>query len=452
MAEQPSKKYSTTSKVEKAESIARTYHMIFLGAVAYALTTYFTLSDRTIFLEDEIQLPILNLNVETGYFFLFTPFIIWGVYVYFNLALVRVLNEIDRLDPNEDYVPFWLITRSYVDKNLPESEKNERVDDPMAFQTPGFRILGRLTTSLLLWWMFPLFLLVNFVVQIKTHNDVNSVLLIFLNFVGMTTSWRFFLRFRKKRMFHRFQRIDTILILLFVSPILQFILVGIASEGNFTFFPDTSRKVFCLEVNNEVLIEQPKVDYPQLPWINLREKNLNGVNLRNSILKRGDLRGAQLRYADLRGADLSQCDLRDADLKNSLLSDVNFSNSDLSGMDLSCLDLSRANFQGAVLKDTDFSNSILTNTKFSGSSMDRTYFYGAILKGADLDSVRSYAEDLVPMLTNAWTLDNVDLAPRIRELCARRCPEIFNNFDDLHLPSLENMCQKPRQSRCFAPR
>ncbi len=421
--------------LEKAESVARSYHWIFLGAAAYSITTYFTTKDKNILLNDEIVLPIIGLPVPSWAFFLLTPTLLLGISMYFHLSLNSVLNGIDQLvkaaDNSAEFRPLWIITRTYYEKLVrPPNEKSLRRLNltPHRDRPPEslrFRSLSRPIVVLFLWVPLPAALILNFIQQVKIHSLFHSIFSIVILVLGLSAM--FYLRKRYLR--RRFASREIIFyICIFAIFCTGIIVSGAATDSEFSGFPARVKELLCLDVSNSILSEQPKEDYPEIPWLVLSDRNLNGIDMRNSVVIRTDFRNSTIINGTLRRAYLFHSDFRGVNLEGTDVREVIFDKSDLSGLQLTGMDLTGVSFKGANLTNVNFSKSNLTNTNFEGAVLKETRFDQACLKGANLRGIIG-SHDIWRFLIQAQTLDDASIDNKIRASLEPFREYLFFDFD-----------------------
>ena len=421
--------------LEKAEGVARSYHWIFLGAAAYSITTYFTTNDKSILLNDEITLPIIGMPVPSWAFFFITPILLFGVSMYFHLALNRVLSGIDKLvdsgDNSAEFRPLWIITRTYYEKKVcpPEERRREVSLIPSRDRNPEnlrFRSLSRPIVVLFLWLPLPAALILNFVQQVKIHSLFHSIFSNIMLVLGLSAI--FYLR--KRYLLRRIARREiTFYIGTFIIFCLGFIVSNAATDSDFANFPTRIKELFSLDVSNTILSQQPKEDYEELPWLVLSNRNLNGINMQNSVVVRTDFRGSDIRNGTIRKANLLRSDLRGVDLEGTDVREVIFDKCDLTGLDLSRMDLTGASFKGANLTNVDFEGSNLTGANLQGAKIRGCRFDKTCLKDANLTGWTDQEETIRQKLSLASTLDDVTLDRQIDSILRVYKPQLFFNFN-----------------------
>lgn len=422
--------------LEKAEGVARSYHWIFLGATAYSVTTYFTTNDKSILINDEIELPLIGLPVPSWAFFFLTPILLFGICMYFHLALNRVLIGIDKLvqsgDQTAEFRPLWVITRNYYDHLLcPPEERSRRRWSWIPFRDRApeditFRGISQPIVFLFLWIPLPGALLMNFVQQAKIHSPFHSIFSNLMIILGLGTIYYFRKRYLRRRIVIREVLFYITLFVIFCSGI---ILSGTITDSDFSRYPNRIREMFCLDVSNTIITQQPKQDYPEIPWLVLSNRNLNGIAMENSILIRTDFRNSSLKNANLRKTYLFQTDLRGVTLEGADLREAILDRSNLSGLQLTGMDLTGVSFKGANLTQTNFSNSNLTNANFEGAIVRGLRFDQACLKGANLNKIPDPNEQFFQVLQSAKSLDNATLDPALKAKLERYDSQLFYDFD-----------------------
>ena len=101
-----------------------------------------------------------------------------------------------------------------------------------------------------------------------------------------------------------------------------------------------------------------------------------------------DLAGISLRHADAEGAFLVRADLRRADLRAANLRRANLESAKLRGADLRGADLTGASLQVADLRGADFRGARLSRAKFQGARLEAADLRGADLRFAQLRGSR----------------------------------------------------------------
>ncbi|QPJ64466.1 MAG: pentapeptide repeat-containing protein [Candidatus Nitrohelix vancouverensis] len=127
--------------------------------------------------------------------------------------------------------------------------------------------------------------------------------------------------------------------------------------------------------------------------------DLSASNLSQMVFTEANLSGADLRKADLSGAYLSEADLSEADLRKADLSEASLFGANLSGADLRGANLSGAYLSGAYLSGADLSGANLSEAglfgaDLSGANLIGAKLIGAKLSGADLRKADLFGADL----------------------------------------------------------
>jgi uncharacterized protein YjbI with pentapeptide repeats len=115
-----------------------------------------------------------------------------------------------------------------------------------------------------------------------------------------------------------------------------------------------------------------------------------GVFLANSHLWRADFRGAFLSEADLRGADLGQANLRLAILDRAQLTHANLDRAEMDGANLTRADLrgvnlSYSSLEGATLVDARLDGASLYSARLGGTTLIRASLEKADLRDSNLE-------------------------------------------------------------------
>ncbi len=145
--------------------------------------------------------------------------------------------------------------------------------------------------------------------------------------------------------------------------------------------------------------KQPLLSYVSAQ--NKQRRNFRLAILEGCILPNTKLNYAQLQGANFRGSNLQGAILKNANLRGAVLRDANLRGSNLTKANLQWTDLRSANFQGVFLREAKLQMANLTASNFQeanlwgvnlqGALLNETNFKGAGLKSAKLQGVRSYS-------------------------------------------------------------
>jgi len=167
------------------------------------------------------------------------------------------------------------------------------------------------------------------------------------------------------------------------------------------------------------------IDHPEMPKIELRFQDLSGLNFEYVNLSNSDFRwsnfdtatkisdvnftNANLSHADLSDHNLTGTILTGADLSDANLTGVDLSGKDLTGTILTGVDLSGKDFTGTILTGADLSNSILTGIILTGADLTDVNLTGIDLSGKDLTGIILTGADLSDVNLTGVDLSGKDL-------------------------------------------
>ena len=170
------------------------------------------------------------------------------------------------------------------------------------------------------------------------------------------------------------------------------------------FFEDNELDEELSEAIYQLLLKTPDIPIwakKLLPWINLKNRDLQGIdlsqadlcfsrfnntnltraNLENSVLNNSEIKSTKLVHANLSRAHMSKCNFMSADLADAIVVNA---------------DLHEAEFTSSILEGANFKGSDLKRVQFNDSTINCTNFEEAILYGAhfiDLDILNSNFKD-----------------------------------------------------------
>lgn len=143
-----------------------------------------------------------------------------------------------------------------------------------------------------------------------------------------------------------------------------------------------------------IVLKDANLAGAHLPFIHLKQGNLQNANLRNACLPGAHLcqvllDQASLEHANLLGADLVQANLRQANLDYALLGSANLDGANLTSASLMATSLSNASLRGANLRNanlmganlmaTDLTDANLFGAKIIHSALKEAYLHNTIL-------------------------------------------------------------------------
>ena len=185
---------------------------------------------------------------------------------------------------------------------------------------------------------------------------------------------------------------------------------------------DLAGKNLCDADFSGAVLAGCKLKGSRLDHATLFGADLQDCDLTDCSLRRADLRGACLRNADLSGADLFEADLREgvlaaADPKLGFrkLEAGGHQPHDAEGAILVGANLERSKLSGVIAIKADFTDAVLKDAKLVRANLKQATMKGANLSGADLSGADLGGADLrdavlVGAKTQAWNVQNANLA------------------------------------------
>jgi len=402
--------------IADASQNARKIYFLYIAIVFYCVLTVIGTTDRQIILNDQVRLPIVDLEVPLNGFFITAPLLTLFVYIYFQLYLQRIKGLKDDLCKK----------CSKIEKRRLYPWIVNIADDP---EEGIIGTLQQLVVKVSLWWLLPVVLMVFSLWIVKAHNLTLSTILSVLPLVAVALVIFFSLRYKPLKKSEMIFMMGFVLVFEIIVTVIAFRFANGVSWENYADDPKKLswnwiiREISTVDLSYQTLVQKPEIDDPDLYWLRLENRNLAGANLSSTILKKAYLKGANLRNAymkrsnlqeaDLREADLSHANLESSNLKNTKmykancqraklnlaklqnsylahanfysaeLEDADFSDAQLMWADLRMAKLDDANFQGAYLAGANFKNAYLIGAKFNGANLTRVNFAGANLRKAD---------------------------------------------------------------------
>lgn len=423
---------SVKKQFDLASGRARGLWISYLLLVTYLSISLGSITDRMLFLETPIKLPVLNVDLPMNGFFLVGAPLIVVVHVYLLLQLnllARQARHFGRL----------LDKFGFEEEN--ENKLRQRIDTFLVSQFiagPNLRDARRLNIafSIISWFTMaalPVLVLVSFVLRyLPYHYEPITWWLRFCVVIDVGAIWLFWRGVTNNKPPFRYAKgwgdwinfATSVAIILFVfiaafpgeshyeflkkikilpgftsindsgdrnssSKLWQISLTQYLFEGPIN---DVHGKTAGLFSNRIIVTDQDFVDDEKIEKIALRERNhepsADGSKIINSFRGR-DLRGAVLDRADLRRSDFTAANLRDASLNGTQLSHSKFNCEFVSrsvpdrDMDRESAPLKCVNADGTDLSNADLSHShfagqhgieISKGISFVGSKMAKTNF------------------------------------------------------------------------------
>ena len=394
--------------IAEASRNARAIYLLFIGFLAYCAITVVNTKDMQLILNETAHLPIINIDVPLNGFFLLSPLIALVVFIYLQLYIHRLKGLIDDLRINYPSVEKrrlypWML-------NIAE--------DP----EPG--IIGRLQKIMFnfsLWWLLPIVLIFFPLGFLRKHDPFWSYVVGLIPVIGTTVIiwfWCQYERVKLKGFLHENPgKISLSIMVLLFGLYYIFFLIPRSFDGVKGGFLNN---FLYVDLSYQKLINEQKIEYETLYWVDLAGSHLEGANFTESILKKANLKksylmkanfynanlegarleeaklqGANLRFAKLDSADLSGAQLQGAHLDSAQLQDAN-----LMGAHLQGTHLVRAQLQGAKFRGAHLQGAILREAQFQGAELREAQLQGAILTSAELQGATLWRAEL----------DNADLS------------------------------------------
>ncbi|UCC39085.1 MAG: pentapeptide repeat-containing protein [Candidatus Aminicenantes bacterium] len=440
-----------------ASKKAQRSFLFYVGFLAYCLLSVISISDRQIGLSSTVNLPPLNVDVPLVGFFIATPLLLVLIFVYLQICILRFKRLTAYLDTQYSSAEKW--------RFLPWIIK--------AVKVPGTELPDRflkMITALFLWASLPISLILIALRFIKRHDSFWSYVVGSIPILGtiiVIWFWRIFSSFiRSKSLVRTVFRSGVVTFLVAAQLFLLLFLIPWANDGLSVSvlenIRDRIRPFFCVNLSNQILIEELAAEYEGRFWGDFKKKRLEGAILNHAILKRANLEGASLRdarmdftvavqanirysymkgaylsYADFQGADMSGANLVSIYGRNARFSEANFWNADMRGgrleySDFQAADLTLADLSGARLWDTNFRNARLFHANLLGAELVRADFSKADLKKAVLRGADLWGANLlgamnldVEQLSEAKTLYNAKLDPKLMKEIEKKYPHLL---------------------------
>lgn len=159
----------------------------------------------------------------------------------------------------------------------------------------------------------------------------------------------------------------------------------------------------------------PPKDRPDLPGVDLGNRDLTGrdlsrANLMGARFQEANLTGVNLQDADLTGAYLQEANLMGANLQDAELTDANLTDAKLQGADLQGANLTGANLQDADLTDAELGGADLIQVVLVAADLVGADLTGANLTGANLAGANLTDADLTRANLTRATLTQANLS------------------------------------------
>lgn len=455
--------------LEESSKNCRKILLILLLVCAYSILTIITTTDVELITNlHSSPLPIMQSQIKIGVFYLFAPFLLLTLYVYFHLSLQRFWDELADLPaifPNgralDQMVYPWLFN-GYIRAQIQILSENR----------PPYSRLQTGIVIFIAWWVVPITLGILWWSYLKTHDWIvttSHIIILTASFTALVhfqCSARKTLRQHcigpssKKNSIHskclekfgcygeyilkdkiKFIVLNVCLLLVFSLSSYIFAtyiqVVDIHNKevsikpSNWTGkYEKTAEEIAAVtgaELSDKNLC-RARAGKAFLVKANLYNARLQKINFENADLRHADLKSAVLRdarlvKADLRGAHMSNADLQKAELMNARLQGASLDMAILDNARLYYADLQGTNFNQASLCEAELLHANLKNADLRNADFRNTVLEGANLNSANL----LYARNLtVKQLLKTNSLHNALLDDKLLNKIRRDYQYLFH--------------------------
>jgi uncharacterized protein YjbI with pentapeptide repeats len=374
--------------LDPAKAISDSAQKLFIAMLAACLYSWLTIATTTdvnlVTNRVSSPLPIIQTSIPIVGFYFVAPFLLLGVYFYFQFYLQKLWDEMGSLPaifPDgralQAKADPWLLSdlvRSHASKLRPS--------------LPFISHLQTWISIVLAWWVVPITLLLFWSRYLRRHETIGTVVhcaLFAICVTGALSLYRLATRTLRGEICRPFLWKTALRYVGFWKPVASslatasilalFSLAAIHGERQGTpgrdWWPPNRSVGRWIPAVMEALGSPPFVD---LRGADLSSKSPQANGADRQVIS---LAGADLRYADMRGADargtvlagahLEWADLLAADLTGSELAEASMENTDLLGAHLKSADLSGAKLNGANLRQADLSGVELQYAELRGA-------------------------------------------------------------------------------------
>ncbi|WP_198389276.1 pentapeptide repeat-containing protein [Roseovarius faecimaris] len=387
------------------------------------------------------ELPLVNVDVPTRYFFVAAPILTAAIYGYFHLYLIRLWDVLGKADPVHqgqplgDVVSPWLVTDAAL--HLRRRLRDDACTTPRTLEAAAMALnfllawgFGPLVLGLLWWQSMPAreFLWITLVATLA---------LIVVLITGTASLAMLILRMRPSnsgQQINLWSTVPAMSAFLIIAPALL-IFAFQRTEGPTEYLADLvligediverpegwlpyaiARDEFrdnwcrrkgikaadCLDLGDREQSFKDEwrsrrsssfADFQRPSWDGPFQKK---PDLRNAVLISAYLVGANLSLIDLAGSEFWDANLEGADLSKANLSFTDFRNAELATASLRSTNILHASFVRTNLVDTHitfakiestvFWYANLTRTSFNNSQITNTTFFDTSLNSVDFSS------------------------------------------------------------------
>ncbi len=369
--------------------------IFFLLFLVYLLLGILSTSDKMLYMETPIKMPLLNLDLPIISFYTFMPLFV--LVLQFNLLYIvsqykrRFMNVCDKYGKEEiRSLPFGLLEGAIYSENR-------------------LSFFLKVVINFLLFAFAPI-ILIFFYFRFTDYQDfVISSWNLFAVIISTIISGLFsplFNSSKSKKVFIRI--IISVIVLGLLYYHLEIVRVFTNKGSSFKELEKVyigSKIIPKLEVDSEFLIpiDRDKLELLKdlddledgkallqynIPF-NQENRNFIYANFSNSIMIKTNFKGCDFRKAYLSGANFQEADLCRTNLQGADLSGTNLQKADLSEANLKGANLSGANLKGANLSRANLKGANLKGANLSEANLERANLKGALnIQNANLAGVK----------------------------------------------------------------
>jgi len=421
--------------IAEASKNARGIYLLYIGFLAYCALTIISTTDRQIFLNEGVHLPVIEVNISLVGFFLIAPIIAIFIFVYLQLSIkyiILLIDDVTNGQINKKRLYPWMVTLSLdlKPKAKIKGEKSKTEDD----KPDTIVKLRKIIVNISLFWFLPLVLILFPLWILKKHDLLLTVIIGLYPLIGtliVCWLWHHYSNCDFKTFFK--ENIGSKILLSFVIIFTLFFYMYMIPKA----FDASSKIIFLrpwlyVDLSYQNLITERNTEYESLSWMDLQNAQLQGANLAGTILKKANLSRAQLKGAyllntNLQGADLWEANLQDAGLLNTKLQNANLGYAKLQdatlwSVKLQDANLSMANLQGAALDNANLHGADLSMANLQGANLYKAQLDSADFREANLQSIFNLTSD---QLAQVRTLFKAQVDKPLREELEKTHPHLF---------------------------
>jgi uncharacterized protein YjbI with pentapeptide repeats len=377
--------------LETASGISDSAQKLFVAMLAACLYSWLTIATTTdvslVTNRGSSPLPIIQASIPIVAFYVVTPLLLLGVYLYFHLYLQKLWEELGSLPaifpdgrPLQAKADPWLLSdlvRSHVSK--------------LSANRPFLSYLQQWISVLLGWWVVPITLLLFWVRYLPRHDLVGTVFHCVLT--GISIAAAVFLYRLAGRTLRGTARVPFawraaatsarsygVAATAFTSAIALAVVSLGATLGVRPGHPDQD----CWPVSHGPRTWAPRamalLRYSPFADLTAADLSLKPPNWTG----KSDAELDAVKGLQLRGVDLRYADIRAAFLPGTVLTDAHLEGADLLLADLRQTELAGAHLDGAVLEGARLDRADLSRASLRGTDLTYADLTGTDLTAADI--------------------------------------------------------------------